>query len=139
MGEAGFSKSSEAERQLLPPEPTRSAIWPWLLIIVALTAVIAFRALGPSAPPNHGELHPAVGTTITAFHLEPLTGDSRKAEASDLIGKVTLVNFWGPWCGACAVEFPHLVELEQHFRKQQDFQFFSVSSNPNPLDETDLA
>jgi cytochrome c biogenesis protein CcmG, thiol:disulfide interchange protein DsbE len=139
MAETGFSRSSEADQQLLPPERRRSAVWPWLLLIVALTAVLAFRAMTPAPPPDRGEHHPAVGTRITTFHLEPLTGDSRQVEVADLEGKVTLVNFWGPWCGVCAVEFPHLVELEEHFRSQAGFQFFSVSSNSNPLDETDLA
>ena len=58
-----------------------------------------------------GERHPAVGQKITTFALQPLTGDSREVTEADLAEKVTLVNFWGPWCGACAVEFPHLVEV----------------------------
>ena len=41
---------------------------------------------------------------------------------------MTLVNFWGPWCPACGIEFPHLVELEEHFRTDPNFQFLSVST-----------
>src|SRR5262249_16153316 len=81
----------------------------------------------------------AVGVKLTTFRLEPLTGTGHSAAEADLLGKVTLINFWGPWCGACAIEFPHLVELEQHFRAQPDFQFFPLSSNYNPRDDKDLA
>jgi cytochrome c biogenesis protein CcmG, thiol:disulfide interchange protein DsbE len=142
MAEPGFAESSEAEQRLLPPERSRSAAWPWVLAAIALVVVLLARLALQSAggpPEARGENHPAVGANLTTFHLEPLTGESRQVSEADLQGKVTLVNFWGPWCGACAVEFPHLVELEKHFRSHPDFQFFSVSSNFNPLDETDLA
>jgi len=90
-------------------------------------------------PEARGERHPAVGQTLTTFQLQPLTGDSHPVSDTDLADKVTLVNFWGPWCGACAVEFPHLVELVAHFRSRPGFQFFSVSSNYDPSDERGLA
>jgi thiol-disulfide isomerase/thioredoxin len=86
-----------------------------------------------------GERHPAVGQRLTMLHLEPLTGDSRSVGLADLTAKATLVNFWGPWCGPCSMEFPHLVELVDHFRAENGFQFFSVASNPNPLDDEGLA
>jgi thiol-disulfide isomerase/thioredoxin len=116
-------------------------IWPWLLLIVGLAvALVVHNVLrNPSPPPEQrGEHDPAVGTKLTKFHLEPLTGDSRQVTVADLQDKLTLVNFWGPWCSACVVEFPHLVELEEHFRSQPGFQFFSVSSNYDVRDERGL-
>jgi thiol-disulfide isomerase/thioredoxin len=47
--------------------------------------------------------------------------------AADLEGQVTLINFWGTWCPPCRMEFPHLVEIEQHFRKDERFQLLSIS------------
>jgi thiol-disulfide isomerase/thioredoxin len=140
MSESRFAKSSESERQLLPPERARFPLWPWLLLLVGLVVAMMVRAgLTKPEPERRGETDPAVGTEVTTFRLEPLTGDSRQITEADLQGKVTLVNFWGPWCTACVVEFPHLVELEEHFRAQPGFQFYSISSNYDPRDEQGLA
>ena len=139
---SSFNQTSEAERQSLPPERSGWGVWPWLGLLGLLVAGLAIRsAIKPAAleQESRGEHHPAVGVKLTRFHLEPLTGESREVNLDDLDDKVTLINFWGPWCGACAVEFPHLVELEKPFRPRPGFQFFSVSSNYNPADETDLA
>jgi len=123
----------------MPPERPRWPIWPWLLLMGALAVVLVVRFGGVTPPPEpRGERDPAVGRKLTYFRLEPLTDDSRQVTEADLEGKVTLVNFWGPWCGPCAMEFPHLVELEEHFRSRKGFQFFSVPSNQDPRDETGL-
>src|SRR2546421_11118218 len=139
MADSGFERTSDAERQFMPPERARWPLWPWLLILVALVIVFAVRfgRMAPQ-PEARGERDPGVGKRLARFRLEPLTGDSRQVTEADLEGKVTLVNFWGPWCPACAVEFPHLVELEEHFRSRSGFQFFSVSSNADPRDEEGL-
>jgi thiol-disulfide isomerase/thioredoxin len=131
--------TSASEQQLLPPQRRRSRVWLWLGLMVLVAVVFAAATLLRPPPPPIGPRHPAVGTKLTTFHLEPLTGEGRETSLEDLAGKVTLLNFWGPWCSACIVEFPHLVEIERHFRGRGDFQFFSVSSNQNARDETGLA
>jgi len=139
MVDSGFAKSSEAEQRMLPPDRKPWPVWPWLVLLGGLIGVLMLRpGGGPPAEPR-GTTHPAVGIKLTLFHLEPLTGEAQPASENDLAGKVTLVNFWGPWCPACLVEFPHLMEVEKHFRSQPSFQFFSVSSNHNPRDDTGLA
>src|SRR4029078_6997181 len=139
MAESGFENSSPADQHHLQPERARCPLWPWVLLIGALAVVLVVRFGGvtPALEPR-GERDPAVGRRLSTFRLEPLTGDARPVTAADLEGKVTLVNFWGPWCGACAIEFPHLVELEDHFRSRAGFQFFSVSTNPDPRDDAGL-
>jgi cytochrome c biogenesis protein CcmG/thiol:disulfide interchange protein DsbE len=139
MAESGFERTSEAERQFMPPERARRLLWPWLLLIPVIIIVIALRMARVTPPPESRGVHdPAVGKMLTRFRLEPLTDDSRQVTEADLEGKVTLVNFWGPWCGACAIEFPHLVELEEHFHERPGFQFFSISTNADPRDEQGL-
>jgi len=144
MANSAFTQSSDAEQQYLPPESARRPLWPWFLILGAVALVLVVWAgipqgvEGPDDLPI-GERHPAVGATVTHFHLEPLTGEGRSVSEADLTAAATLINFWGPWCGACVIEFPHLVELEQHFRSEPGFQFFSVSTNEASNDVDGLA
>jgi len=144
MTSSAFSQSSEAERGTLPPESRRWPLWPWFVLLGGLAIVMVVWAWLPKVTGSldeerNGQLHPAVGTKVTRFQLEPLTGDSRSLSEADLTRPATLVNFWGPWCGACIIEFPHLVELEQHFRSNPGFQFISVSTNFDPFNEEGLA
>jgi thiol-disulfide isomerase/thioredoxin len=47
---------------------------------------------------------PAVGTRLTA-QSSAMTGNPPPVSLAELQDKVTLINFWGPWCGYCVVEF----------------------------------
>jgi thiol-disulfide isomerase/thioredoxin len=79
-----------------------------------------------------------VGTEIRTLELQALTGDAGDLQPQQWRGKVVFLNFWGPWCGPCGVEFPHLVQLEQQFRARDDFRFVSVSCSGGPGDERSM-
>ena len=127
MSGSKFSRSSEAESAAAPPPSGRQSVWPWIAILVAVSMLAAYFLLRPPGREASGEKHPAVGTRIEEMRLEPLTGGASPATIADLQGKVTLINFWGPWCPPCRLEFPHLMEIEQHFRGNDRFQFLSIS------------
>ena len=135
-----FAESSAAEQEQLPRQRSSPRLWLWLTLLAALVMATAWRIFGPHTPEEegNGRKHPAVGTKFTAVTLEPLTGGSQPIGEADLAGKVTLINFWGTWCGPCRIEFPHLVELEEHFHSRADFQFLSVSSPGTPAGEATL-
>jgi thiol-disulfide isomerase/thioredoxin len=86
-----------------------------------------------------GDKHPAVGAKIDVVRLQPITAGAEPVSASDVSGKVTLINFWGPWCGYCEVEFPHLIDMVEHFEKNPDFAFLSVSCPASPRGLDSLA
>lgn len=44
----------------------------------------------------------------------------------DLRGKVTLVNFFATWCGACLKELPHIQELWDDNRDNGDFALIAI-------------
>ncbi len=72
-----------------------------------------------------------MGQPLPLLELQPLTGATQGISRNDLHGKVTLINYWGPWCGFCIQEFPDLMQLWDAFRGNPDFQFLSVSSGGN--------
>ena len=50
--------------------------------------------------------------------------------------KVTMINFWEPWCGPCVGEIPDLEKLYEEF-KDEDFQIIGVYSETEMEDEVD--
>ena len=106
-----------------------------LLLIAVAGAALILLLLVPRGEQNRGAGHAAVGAKVQQLELQPLTGDGAPLSASDLLGKVTLLNYWGPWCPPCQIEFPHLVELHEHFRANPEFLFLSVSCSGGPGDD----
>lgn len=107
----------------------RSPLAFWWLLGLALAAAVGWRLyVGRiQGGGRDGSTHPAVGRALPWLGLEPLTGQAPSLSHADLQGKVTLVNFWGPWCGPCRIEFPHLYELRQGYRHEPRVQVISVS------------
>ena len=132
MSGSRFSRSSESESASAPPAAGRNQVWPWIALLVLAAMVLAWVILPPSEPPRSGERHLGVGARIEEMQLEPLTGGGSRVVAPDLKGKITLINFWGPWCPPCRMEFPHVVEIEQHFRPDERFQLLSISCSGGP-------
>jgi thiol-disulfide isomerase/thioredoxin len=131
MSGSNFSHFSD-DAGSAAPAAGRGAVWPWIVLLVVVAMLVAYLVLRPTAREGAGDKHPAVGQRIVELRLEPLTGGGSPVSIDDLQGKVTLINFWGPWCPPCRREFPHLQELEQHFRDNPRFQFLSISCSGGP-------
>jgi len=64
---------------------------------------------------------PADRAQAMDFSLTNLEGDT--VSLSDQRGKVTVINFWGAWCGWCMEEMPHFAEMEEHYGDDVSFLF----------------
>ena len=51
---------------------------------------------------------------------------------ADCKGKVTLVEFWAPWCGPCVASMPHLCEIQQQYGDRDDFVMVSIAVSSRP-------
>ncbi|MFI4874208.1 MAG: TlpA family protein disulfide reductase [Blastopirellula sp. JB062] len=96
-------------------------------VFIGLCVILAIRAMRPPSQQSH----PWVGQPVQAAEFEPLLNVERPLTAADLQGKVTLINYWGPWCPPCLMELPGLVRLSRDLKTEDDFQFIAVSCSRN--------
>lgn len=96
-----------------------------LCILVGLGVMASTLILGPQP----GGPHPWVGKPIPAVTLQPLLNTDTPFDTANLQGKTTLINFWGPWCPPCLMEFPDLLQLREKFANDPNFQFVSIASD----------
>lgn len=52
-----------------------------------------------------------IGKPAPAFELPVLEADGRTVRASDMRGRVWMLNVWASWCGPCQLEHPLLVDF----------------------------
>lgn len=93
-------------------------------ILTGLGVMLLTVILGPQPLPPH----PWENQPVPSATLEPLLNVEEPLETSDLAGKVTVINFWGPWCQPCLMEFPDLLSVREKFRDNEDFRFVSIAA-----------
>lgn len=64
---------------------------------------------------------------IAAFTVPGLNGGEFSTD--NLKGKITVLNFWAPWCPPCKQEMPELETFYQHFKDKESFQLIATAIN----------
>jgi thiol-disulfide isomerase/thioredoxin len=118
-----------------PPRRSGALGWILLALVAAGSLVYLVIATAPSTP-DAGTTNPAVGRSLQYLRIEPLTGGGNYVSIDDLRGQVSVINFWGTWCGPCIREFPDLVEMAEQFAGHEEFRFYPVSCGQG--DDEDL-
>lgn len=122
-------------------KPKKRTITPataWTLLAIMAATMLVFTIFRPlDLLRTDGVEDPAVGLSLPWLQLDPLTGDSQPIDLQGLKGRVTLLNFWGTWCPPCRREFPHLVELYEQHREDEDFQLLAVSCPGQGTDDVE--
>lgn len=101
-----------------------------LFILLCVLAGLAIMLLAILLGPGRGgpaTSHPWVGQSVPVAELQPLINAQSPIGTEDFVGKVTLVNFWGPWCGPCLMEFPELLQIRERYAENPDFQLVAIS------------
>jgi thiol-disulfide isomerase/thioredoxin len=78
------------------------------------------------------QIEPAVGQKIDKLDLVPLAFADAPFGEQDLLGKITVLHFWGTWCPPCRLEFPGFVKVAEQFQGNDAVQVISVSSSQGP-------
>lgn len=61
-----------------------------------------------------------------AFQVQTLGGEP--ISSRDFQGKVTLIDFWGTWCGPCLRQFPELQEVYDKYKALPDVRFLVLNT-----------
>lgn len=69
---------------------------------------------------------------LAAFNLKTL--DGKMLAASDLKGKVVVINYWGIWCGWCVEEMPEFQKLHEKYKSDADVVILTINNDQNPAD-----
>ena len=91
------------------------------------------------APPEFfhiAALAPSRTDAAPDFSLPDLEG--QRFSNDDLKGKITLINFWGTWCGPCKAEVPDLARLHAAYAvsKADDSKGSTIGANSMSGDNT---
>ena len=80
-------------------------------------------------------LRSKIGTPFINFDLTDLNGN--QITEKQLMGKVTLINFWFRHCAPCVAEFDDLNNLYHDLKDNSDFQFLSITfDTPEDVEES---
>lgn len=125
--------AAEQPQQTLPPEEPWYKRNPAMMNFVALTFAIIAAGLFVYLPHylsrSTGADYPTIGFPAPVFQIEPLSDNEtlKPFTSFNLVGKTTLLNIWGPWCGPCQQELPHMFALSSELSKNPNFQYISVA------------
>ena len=57
------------------------------------------------------------------------TVDGKTMSTDDLKGKITVINFWGIWCGWCVREMPEFQELVKKYGKDEKVAILTINND----------
>ena len=82
----------------------------WTIPLALFVVLVAFLWVGLGRDPREVP-SPLIGKPAPAFRLAKLHAPGETLAASDLQGKVWLLNVWASWCVSCREEHPLLMQL----------------------------
>ncbi len=113
---------------------SRSMFGGWLLIplVLVLLMFVIFRQIDLESPPPVQD-SPAIGKPAPQIDLVQLSDDPSLQPIREIgPGKVTLLHFWGTWCGPCRMEYPELSATMNELETDGRFVFLPVSCEMRP-------
>ncbi len=82
-----------------------------------------------------GEVGLEEGKRAPAFDITTLDGE--RFRPADLRGKVTLLNFWGTWCGPCRREMPEFQRVYEEWAAR-GFEILAIAYNDSEAAMSDF-
>ncbi len=128
--------ATDQDNTTLPPaepaEPAGQRNFSTTFLLVGLLVLGLLMMIFLFKPPSL-TASAAIGKPVPAIPVIPLLGDAMPLnDANDSEPVVTLLHFWGTWCGPCRQEYPELVAMVDTLEPAagDSFRFVSVSCEP---------
>ncbi len=126
---AAQTAAQTTEAQTAAPTAPAAAPTAQTTAPAAQDAATAARTAAPSSSAQETKTGPAsAGSPLMDMTVRDLDGN--EVELGSLISqnKVTMLNFWGTFCGPCIREMPGLGELEREY-KDRGFEILGLTSD----------
>lgn len=92
--------------------------------LLFITVIISVALCSQSEKKNIGRQYPEF--TATTLKGETITHEQ-------LVGKITIINFWFQGCPPCVAEFEALEDIYNQFKDNPSFQFLSFTRDPEDM------
>ncbi|MBD3616495.1 MAG: redoxin domain-containing protein [Gracilimonas sp.] len=66
---------------------------------------------------------------LPEFKLNDLA--NAEFNSNKLTGKITVINFWGLWCGPCVKEMPDIQKLHEKFESNPNVEVITINNDPD--------
>ncbi len=67
--------------------------------------------------------------SVPSFTLVTLDGVTVRSDT--LRGRLTVINFWGKWCGPCVAELPEVQRFSRHVAPDTTVRFITINNDEN--------
>ncbi len=91
-----------------------------LASLLLVGAIIYYNFFDVSAPNTFGVVA-EVGDELPDFTVETYSGEAEQFTASEIQGKVLVINFWYTTCTPCLEELPEFIEAAANYRDSATF------------------
>ncbi len=130
LSETHFSDTAKGKKKKMPLEKKRKIFKIVLYSLMALllvSALVYYNFIHKNPERNESNL---VGTVIVDMDI-PLYDENGLTENTfnvlDNTEKLTIINFWGTWCGPCVQELPYFDKIASEYK--DSVTVFAVHSN----------
>lgn len=87
----------------------------WVLALAVLGGALYYYNFVHEDTPRAAEGF-EVGDACFAMDLAVYNGEIDTFNVENQLGKVTVINFWGTWCGPCIAELPHFNQVAMDYQ-----------------------
>lgn len=78
-----------------------------------------------------------IGQSVTELDIQPLLYADKPILRDEMIGKITVLHFWGAWCAPCVEEYPDIISIQEKYSDDPSVIIASIACGKNEDDTKD--